>query len=127
MKLLLEAQGEAKNTKRLHLYVWETAKLVEKQKKSTSKLFGRKHMISVSNLETTAEVTESEMETAHLAFNWLQIIVETHGGDEENGLEVWRALHERYEPRTNQSETLTMTKVFEIAKELIREVRWKIR
>ena len=100
---------------------------LKKQKKFTSKMFGRKHMISVSNLETTAEVTESEVKTAYLAFNWLQIIVETRGGDEEDGLEVWRALHERYEPRTIQKETSTMTKVFEIAKELIREVRWKIR
>ena len=95
MKLLLEAQREATNKTRLHLYVWEAAKLVEKQKKFTSKLFGRKHMISVSNLETTAEVSESEMKTAYLAFNWLQIIVETRCGDEEDGLEVWRALHER--------------------------------
>ena len=117
MKLLLEAQGEANNTKRLHLYVWETAKLVEKQKKFTSKFFGRKHMISVSNPETTAEVTESEMKTAYLAFNWLR------GGDEEDGLEVWRALHERYEPRTIQTGTSTMTKVFETAKTDIKEVK----
>ena len=47
----------------------------------------------------------------------------THGGEEENGLEARRALHERYQPGRRQTRTAVMTRVFEIAKREIREVK----
>ena len=50
-------------------------------------------------------------------------IVKTHGADEENGKEAWRALHERYEPTTIQTETAMITKVSATAKKEIRDAK----
>ena len=41
----------------------------------------------------------------------------------DNGLEAWRALHERFEPRTAESETTLLTHVFAIAQQSIKETK----
>ena len=90
--------------------------------------------------KSTTELKEAEIKSKFPEFDWCKVkelhtylelktagearqIVKNHGGEDENGLEAWRALHDRYEPRTITTDTAMMTKVFETVKREVKDVK----
>ena len=106
-------------------------------------LAGRTNDIKSRQQETrkaNSKAVGSDAKTKNLYCKWKQVkerhpyremntaggarrIEEAHYSDEENGLEAWRALHERFGPSTLRTEAAMTTKVFEVAKKETREVK----
>ena len=86
-----------------------------------TRFFKRKKIFSYMSISVNVRMNGDQ--SYDLFLSGSDGIVKAPGEDEASGLEAWRVLHARYEPRTIRTETAMMTNVFEIANKEIRVVK----